>query len=870
MGRKQRRFWTWTRLALGPSLSLLVAFGLVIGLNSENGPGLMASAIKAATGGRVQITGLGGSLPFAPRIERLVLADAEGPWLRIDQAALSLAPRALLNVELEIQSLSADAVEVLRTPASSNGSGSAWLLSLAIQLQHLEIGTLQLSGVLENAPDLALRGSAALARDGNLQANLAITLSDANLALQAELDAQLDQSWVRSEIRVTGMKAPGLAGDFTVRATGPVAALELTADGRLQLAQLAADNAIQLRGSGQLQAFERQLWLSTASLDLHGQGLRLLEPARIDFSDGLSIDAPAVQLFAPSATQTQQANGQLGISGRLVPALALDARVIDLPLATLIALLPSTVPLPDPLRGMTGLIALETRLDGTVSAPLGRLDLLAREVRWPDGMGRSLPPGELRLALQFGATATTIEALALVGTRASLELTGQLGDLALRACGQIDTSLFNPLLSAAGRQLEGQISLDLGIGGRLAQPKLDGLLELAHGAWRDRRLGLVLTEIDGALRLADETLRVERLSASAGPGDIQLSGTLGWLAPDQPIDLALSARKASPFQLDQRHLQADADLRLRGALARGSELSGRVQFERIDLRIPDRLPVTVARLEVKEVGVRRQPRTHRQRSQWANGNQDAGWSPASIGLDLLISAPRALTLTGRGIDAELGGEINARGSLAEPAIIGDFRLLRGDYALVGQQLRFTRGRIGFDGASVLDPTLDLEARVQAAGATAILAVEGTARAPEIRLSGEPDMPEDEVLSRLLFGLSQSRLSALQVARLGLAAASLAGIDGLGIGLLERTRSGLGLDRLRLGQETDVTGTRSRESILEGGRYLNERVYLGARQGARSGETQGVLRMQVSPRIRLETDVGADSGARAGAAFELEY
>lgn len=1028
---------------MGPSLTLLVVLGLVIGLTSESGRGLMASAIQAATGGQVQITNLGGALPFAPRIERLVLADAEGPWLRVDDAALSLAPRALLNAELEIQSLTAGCVTLLRRPATSGGSStSAWPLPLAIQLQHLEIGKLQLSGVVEAAPDLAIQGSAALARDGNLQANLAITpapaatldrfafpgraassspvmtpgrISDlvlldlmgsvqsgalaltlgeshwsgidvhgqlrwapaqslpigelaldvaqlarleavaapwlapstpltlggrlklrlmlneegrleidaegadlslpheiqlASLVLQAEVDALLVQPRVRSTLRVTGVEVPGLAGDFAVKATGPTEALELNADARLQLAQveerdqqeereqlaqlgrlkqLGTDQEIRLSGSGRLQAFERQLHLSTASLELQRHGLRLLEPARIDFGDGLSIDAPAVQLLASNAMQTTGrgggqlgASGQFGISGRLAPALGLDARVIDLPLATLIALLPSTAAPPAPLGSITGLIDLETHLDGPATAPLGRLDLLARELRWSKGLGHSLPPGELRLALQRSPTATTIEAQGLVGDRASLELAGQLGampspldNLRLRARGQIDAALFNPVLSAGGRQLDGQLSLDLGIGGRLAQPLFDGSVDLRNAAWRDRRLGLVLTEIDGRLQLAGETLRVERLSASAGPGNLRLTGTLGWLSPDQPVDLRLIARKASPFQLDLLQLQADADLRLRGALARGtvpqsSELSGDIQFERIDLRIPDRLPVTVAHLEVKEVGVRRQPRSHRQLSHRTNGDTNTGWSPAAIGLDLLISAPQALSLTGRGIDAELGGEIRASGSLAEPAIVGDFRLLRGDYALVGQQLRFTRGRIGFDGASVLDPTLDLEARVQAAGATAILAVEGTARAPEIHLTGEPEMPEDEVLSRLLFGLSRSRLSALQVTRLGLAAASLAGIEGPAIGLLERTRSGLGLDRLGIGQNADGARPGSGDSILEGGRYLSERVYLGARQGTRPGETQGILRMQLNPRIRLETDVGADGGARAGAAFELEY
>jgi translocation and assembly module TamB len=77
------------------------------------------------------------------------------------------------------------------------------------------------------------------------------------------------------------------------------------------------------------------------------------------------------------------------------------------------------------------------------------------------------------------------------------------------------------------------------------------------------------------------------------------------------------------------------------------------------------------------------------------------------------------------------------------------------------------------------------------------------------------------------------------------------------------RSGLGLDRLVLGGGKWL-------GLIEGGRYIGRGFYLGARQGSRSGEPQGVLRMEITPRLRLEADVGATGGTRAGAAFEREY
>lgn len=1004
---RQKRYWIWLRVAIGPSLALVLgvglAIGLTIGLNSKTGRDLIASAITTATVGRVQVQGLGGRLPFAPQIESLELADAEGPWLRIEHAKLEINPAAFLAGKIEIPVLKAGAVDLLRRPQGNNGPSRDWPPPIALSLQRLEIDRLRLNGLIEAAPTLSIQGSARLSREGLLTTKLAVrslefvdtdTDTDVDgqslhldlsglvqpdtfalsldsrwsgirlsgqlrwpanapfpfgairlkvarlealnrlvapwlpdleppalaghltakltsdpsgllsvdlngnglqlprqlglerLTLQAEIADLLNQPRIQSRMQLSGLRLPKVEANLNAQVSGPITRLMLTTESKLQLKQTAHAGEIQLSAAGELEPFDRRLGLSALSLEYEralrsetgeGLGLRLLEPGRIDFSAGLSVDRLAFEFLAPTATgtstgtATRGASGRIGISGQLAPVLALDARAIDVPLATLISLLPSTAQLPAPFRTINGLIDVETGLEGEQRAPIGRLDLLAREIRSDEGTARGLPAGELRLALRIGPQATSIDAAASVGNRANLDLRGQiegspfttLGTLSLRSSGRIDTGLLNPQLAASGRTLDGQLALNLGIGGQLNQPRLDGIVRFSDGAWKDQLIGLVLTQIDGEIALSGDSLKLTRLSAQADPGTILMSGSLGWLAPRQPVDLRVSARAASPLRLDQLQLQADADLRLSGELTGNLDLIGSLRFDQIALRIPERFPATVATLEVKEIGPRRQPRRDQQR----RGGLNLG-SPARITLDLRIDAPRAITLTGRGIDAELGGEINARGTLANPAVIGDFRLLRGEYELLGQPLRFTRGRIGFNGASVLDPTLDLEARVNAEGATAILSVEGTAGRPEIRLSGEPEMPEDEVLARLLFGLSRSRLSTLQVARLGLAATSIAGIDNPAIELLERTRSGLGLDRFRLdgGAERQGRG----DAILEGGRYLSERVYLGARQGTRAGDTQGILRMEVSPRVRLETDVGANGGARAGAAFELEY
>src|SRR6202030_4639722 len=126
---------------------------------------------------------------------------------------------------------------------------------------------------------------------------------------------------------------------------------------------------------------------------------------------------------------------------------------------------------------------------------------------------------------------------------------------------------------------------------------------------------------------------------------------------------------------------------------------------------------------------------------------------------------------GRGLDAEMGGELKISGTTSAPIVTGGFDLIRGSFSFALTRLNFTSGRVSFNGAGLrnkIDPTLDFTAQTTVADATATLKITGFADAPQFELSSSPPLPQDEILARLLFGESASQLSALQVAQIGAA------------------------------------------------------------------------------------------------------
>ena len=200
--------------------------------------------------------------------------------------------------------------------------------------------------------------------------------------------------------------------------------------------------------------------------------------------------------------------------------------------------------------------------------------------------------------------------------------------------------------------------------------------------------------------------------------------------------------------------------------------------------------------------------------QIAPRGEDAPWR-------FLIDAkgPGRVDVRGLGLDSEWSADIQLRGDTAKPAIRGRVDLVRGGYEFAGKRFEMQRGRITFDGSSPPDPRLDIIAEDQQSGLTARIAITGTALIPVIAFSSTPALPDEELLSRLLFGQSIANISAPEALQLGAALASLKG--GGGLDPINKLRKAVGLDRLRIVPADVATG---RGTSVAAGKYITRRLY----------------------------------------------
>jgi translocation and assembly module TamB len=818
-----------------------------------------------------EVTGTVGTTEGGSKVARL-----SGPIdLKVAATGLPSAPRAQITLTGKPAGSPADiAVDAARdadgaitatikrlTWKSMSGQGEAALAKGAT----LPTGTI--SVVIKSLADFRflvgqpLSGGIALDLKAPPDQAAEVTLHGRNLAFAADRLAAIDVTGdvrdptttpvVAAKVLLRGINAAGIAGGATVTARGPLTALALTLDAQLPDLKGAPASA-RLRAT--LDAKAKRVALNDLQASWHGEVLRLLGPARVDFGSRMGVDR--LRLALGGAT--------IDAAGEVSPRLNLHVALADVTPALIAPFAPSL--------HVAGRLDAEAALTGTTAAPGGTVTLHGAGLRETTGPAAALPAATLTARAGLHGRTAALDVTLDAGSDSHVTVTGTAPIAAaaamdLRIGGKLDLALIDPIMEAAGRRVAGVLTLDLSALGTMAAPRIGGSMALAGGSFQDFAQGVDLSKMTALIRAEGQDLVIQGFHATAGTGTIAIAGRIGALAPSIPLDLTVTARNAEPIQSDLLTARFDSDIHVSGAVTSGMKAGGIVHILRASINVPNSLPPSVAVLNVRRPGQKPPP---------------PPGPPLPIALDLMLDAPRAIFVRGHGLDAELGGQLHIGGTLAALKPSGHFDMIRGRFALVTTTLTFTTGQVGFDGGDITDPSLDFVAESGSSAVTARLAVTGYASAPQITLSSSPTLPQDEILAQLLFQSSTSQLSPFQLASIATALASIAGVNtGGGVGgMLGSVRQGLGLDELSIGNgignptgATPAAGTAASKNenapTLQAGRYVAPGIYVGAAQGTTGTGTAAQVQIDIAKGLKLETQVGGDSNG-VGITYQFNY
>ena len=408
------------------------------------------------------------------------------------------------------------------------------------------------------------------------------------------------------------------------------------------------------------------------------------------------------------------------------------------------------------------------------------------------------------------------------------------------------------------QQLTGPIAVAADFSGRVAAPRLTGLIRADNLTYDNETFGTRLSQMKIAARFTNDRLDLTSLTARAGKGSVQAQGSVG-LAAD------------SGFPIDLRAKLDNAQLAKSDALAATTSGDIRFTYGRDGGLLQGNLNVPEARYQIIRQGSAEVPELTgiRRRSQLVTPRPTDRAKPAPVSLirlDLTVRAENQLFVSGMGLESEWEMNLKVGGTSAAPVITGGLDLVRGTYSFAGKRFEVTRGTIRFRGGALTDPDINIQASTTVNGITALIAVTGTGQRPQIAFTSTPALPQDEVLSRLLFGTNPENLSATEAIQLASALNSLRGSGGGGLNPLGKLRSATGFDRLRVLGADEASG---RGTSLAAGKYLTDDIYVEIVTDAR-GFTATQLEIALTRALSLLTSTGSAGGSDARLKYSKDY
>lgn len=445
------------------------------------------------------------------------------------------------------------------------------------------------------------------------------------------------------------------------------------------------------------------------------------------------------------------------------------------------------------------------------------------------------------------------------------------------------------------RILTGQGEMDLALSGTLAAPLYKGAAFLAGGRYEDRTLGLLLTGIDlearsnekGALRALLKagdsqggTLALEASLLPAQSGARPASPAPGNTASTLPASGPRLSLRGQISHLEPVH-RDDIFLRLSGIFSADGplaapDINAKIIVERGEVNLLSTFGGGVRTLDVVDAGA-----------------PEVVAPVKGPTCNVEVSVPGRFFIRSRALDSEWEGALRVNGPLAKPALTGSLNPVRGRFDVLSRPFSFTGGAITFLGGDRINPDVDLELTYTRPTITAIVRVGGTASKPTLTLESTPILPQDQILSEVLFGKNPSNLSRFEALQLANGLRELAGIGSDGLNPLTTMRRKLGVDVLRLGSSSSGSQNRATSGApgadafspgapnrpsgasddstptIEAGQYINDVIYVGVEQGVAEGSTGVRVEMELLPNVTLQ---GRTSGrsSEVGVGWKRDY
>lgn len=425
-------------------------------------------------------------------------------------------------------------------------------------------------------------------------------------------------------------------------------------------------------------------------------------------------------------------------------------------------------------------------------------------------------------------------------------------DSPLKAQMRIDVPDVKTIGALLGPQysLNGKLAMQLDAAGTLAKPRLSGAINGDSLAVTLFDQGIQLK--DGIVRIVmdDNVIDLRQIEFHGGEGTLRATGKVQLGAADPDLNATITADRLQLFASPDRQLMLSGQARLANVNEQ-LRIDGKFVVDKALFDLPKS---SAPKLGDDVVIVRKDGKSKAGTAATSKENLTAATEkPAgrfAPVMNIVVDLGNNFRFNGSGADLRLRGDMNVRSEPLQPLrATGTINVAEGTYEAFGTKLNIERGIINFQGP-ISNPNLNILAMRRNQDVEAGVEVTGNANQPRVRLVSEPNVPDDEKLSWMMFGHGSDSSGLGQRSASSQALAFMGNFGG------KKIAKDIGLDQFSIGASESGL---SDEQVVNLGKAISDKLSVGYEQSLTGAASVAKATWQLSRRWSVVARTGTING-----------
>jgi translocation and assembly module TamB len=277
----------------------------------------------------------------------------------------------------------------------------------------------------------------------------------------------------------------------------------------------------------------------------------------------------------------------------------------------------------------------------------------------------------------------------------------------------------------------GQLRFNINSYGARTDPNIEGEVDVVDASFFGGDLPLGIQHGNGVLTLTKNRLNIKTFHANSGGGTVTAQGGVTF-RPSLQFDMGVNAKDIRMLYPPGVREELAGDLRLVGN-TENAVLGGRVQIENLSFT-PD---FDLTNFTSQLTGGIAPPPSH-------------GFAQ-NTRLNLTISSINNLNLVSRTLSVDGTANLQVRGTVAQPVILGRVNLNNGDLIFNGNRFTVSGGTVQFVNPSETQPVVNLALNTTIQQYNIHLRFNGPVDQLRTNYTSDPSLPAADIISLLAFG-----------------------------------------------------------------------------------------------------------------------